>query len=86
MAGYPSQGIIGDFAYGTGPGLRFHSPVGAIRLEFGYKLNHQDRTFCIERPSDFSLGRSVLNAETTIRFNTLNCYFLRYDLSDPAAR
>jgi outer membrane protein insertion porin family len=28
-----------DLAYGTGLGLRFHTPVGAVRLEAGYKLN-----------------------------------------------
>ena len=30
---------LNDLAYGTGFGIRFHTPVGAIRLELGYQLN-----------------------------------------------
>jgi outer membrane protein insertion porin family len=48
---------LGDFAYGTGPGLRFHTPVGAVRLEVGYKLNTPGDTDFLHRTAiDFSLG------------------------------
>lgn len=33
---------FGDLRYGTGTGVRYNSPVGALRLEFGYPLNPQD--------------------------------------------
>jgi len=48
---------IGDFLYGTGFGFRLHSPVGAIRLEFGYKLNPiGDKEFLNRTAIHFSLG------------------------------
>jgi len=48
---------LGDFAYGTGPGIRLHTPVGAVRLEFGYKLNPPGNPDFLHRTAiDFSLG------------------------------
>jgi outer membrane protein insertion porin family len=49
---------ISDFAYGTGPGLRLNTPVGAVRLEVGYKLNPPgDDTRFFQRTSiHFSFG------------------------------
>jgi len=48
---------IDDFRYSTGFGLRLHSPVGAIRLEFGYKLNPQSSTAFLDRTAiHFSIG------------------------------
>lgn len=48
----------GDFLYGTGPGLRLNTPVGAVRLELGYKLNpsNPDADFLHRTAIDFSLG------------------------------
>jgi outer membrane protein assembly factor BamA len=49
---------LDDFRYGTGFGVRFHSPVGAIRLEMGYKLNSPDgkRFFKDRTAVHFSIG------------------------------
>jgi outer membrane protein insertion porin family len=49
---------LGDFVYGTGPGLRLNTPVGAVRLELGYKLNPPggDSDFLHRTAIDFSLG------------------------------
>ncbi len=48
---------LGDFAYGTGPGLRLNTPVGAVRLELGYKLNPPPGEDLFDRLAiDFSLG------------------------------
>lgn len=48
---------INDFRYATGFGFRLHSPVGAIRLEFGYKLNPESGTGFFDRTAiHFSIG------------------------------
>ena len=49
---------LGDFRYGTGFGFRFQSPVGAVRLEFGYKLNPEnaESDFLHRTAIHFSLG------------------------------
>jgi len=48
---------LGDFAFGTGPGLRLNTPVGAVRLEVGYKLNPPGNPDFLHRTViDFSLG------------------------------
>jgi len=48
---------ISDFAYGTGPGLRLNTPVGAVRLEFGYKINPPGNPDFLHRTAiHFSLG------------------------------
>lgn len=48
---------LDDFAYGTGPGVRFNTPVGAVRLEVGYKLNPPGPSDFLHRTAiDFSLG------------------------------
>jgi outer membrane protein insertion porin family len=48
---------LDDFRYSTGFGLRLHSPVGAIRLELGYKLNPQGGTGFFDRTAiHFSIG------------------------------
>lgn len=31
-----------DFQFGVGGGIRYMSPIGPIRLDFGYKLNPDD--------------------------------------------
>jgi len=30
---------LGDLRYDVGPGLRYHTPVGPVRLDLGYQLN-----------------------------------------------
>jgi outer membrane protein assembly complex protein YaeT len=48
---------LNDFLYGTGAGLRLHSPIGAIRLELGYKLNPRGGTSFFDRTAiHFSIG------------------------------
>ena len=48
---------LDDFRYSTGFGFRMHSPVGAIRLELGYKLNPDGGTSFFDRTGvHFSLG------------------------------
>jgi len=49
---------LNDFAFGTGPGLRLNTPVGAVRLEVGYKLNPPGNTpdFFQRTTIHFSLG------------------------------
>lgn len=48
---------LDDFRYATGAGIRLHSPVGAIRLEFGYKLNPEGPTNFLNRAGiHFSIG------------------------------
>ncbi len=56
---------LADFAYGTGPGLRFNTPVGAIRLELGYKLNppNSDAGFLDRTTIHFSLGEVFLDVQ-----------------------
>ncbi|HVO32637.1 MAG TPA: BamA/TamA family outer membrane protein, partial [Elusimicrobiota bacterium] len=55
---YVQAKSLGDFLYGTGPGLRLNTPVGAVRLEVGYKLNppNPDAPFLYRTTIDFSLG------------------------------
>jgi outer membrane protein insertion porin family len=47
-----------SLAYGTGAGIRVHTPVGALRLEFGYQLNPQRPThsFWDRTALHFSIG------------------------------
>lgn len=48
---------VDDFRYGAGTGIRFHSPIGAIRFEFGYKLNPEGPTNFLNRAAlHFSIG------------------------------
>ncbi len=50
---------LNDFAFGSGVGLRLHTPVGAVRLEVGYKLNPPDAStlsFFERTAIHFSLG------------------------------
>jgi outer membrane protein insertion porin family len=48
---------LNDFRYSTGGGLRFNSPVGAVRLEFGYKLNPVGQPGFLDRTAiHFSIG------------------------------
>ena len=54
---YMKMTQLNDFRYGTGFGFRLHSPVGAIRLEFGYQLNPEEGTGFFERTAvHFSIG------------------------------
>ncbi len=47
----------GAFKYSTGPGLRYHSPIGAIRLEVGYQLNPDGNPSTLDRFAvHFSIG------------------------------
>jgi len=51
------QGHISGLRESTGLGVRFHSPVGAIRLEGGYQLNPEGSTRFRDRTAvHFSLG------------------------------
>lgn len=46
-----------DLAYGSGAGIRVHTPVGALRLEFGYQLNPQRGNGFWDRTAiHFSIG------------------------------
>ncbi len=48
---------LDDFRYGTGLGVRLNSPIGAIRLEFGYKLNEYAQKKFLDRTAvHFSIG------------------------------
>ncbi len=38
---------LGDLKYTTGIGLRYSTPVGPLRVDYGYKLNRED--ICIDR-------------------------------------
>ena len=51
---------LNDFAFGTGPGIRLNTPVGAVRLEVGYKLNPPGETpgFFQRTSIHFSLGEN----------------------------
>jgi outer membrane protein assembly complex protein YaeT len=47
----------GDLKYGTGAGLRLHSPIGAVRLEVGYQLNPDGNSSTLDRFAvHFSIG------------------------------
>ncbi|MCH8567910.1 MAG: BamA/TamA family outer membrane protein [Balneolales bacterium] len=46
-----------DFQYGTGAGLRYNSPIGPVRIDFGYKLNPSDEDLNRFEGETFS-GRS----------------------------
>jgi outer membrane translocation and assembly module TamA len=47
---------LSDFKYSTGAGIRFNTPVGPLRLDWGYKLNRE----LGESPSElhFTLGHA----------------------------
>ncbi len=47
-----------DLAYGTGAGIRVHTPVGALRLEFGWQINpqHENPSFWDRTALHFSIG------------------------------
>jgi outer membrane protein insertion porin family len=48
---------IDDLAYATGLGIRYQSPIGPLRLEFGYKLNPTGGTDFLHRAGiHFSVG------------------------------
>ena len=49
---------IDDLAYGTGLGIRVHTPVGALRLEYGYQINPQEPnpSFWSRTALHFSIG------------------------------
>lgn len=51
---------LDDLRYGTGFGFRFLSPVGPIRLEFGYKVNPppEDESFWNRTEVHFALGEA----------------------------
>ncbi len=64
---------LGDFAYGTGPGLRLNTPVGAVRLEVGYQLNPADENapFFSTDIDPFFTGRGVLMVKRFFLFAVL---------------
>ena len=49
---------LGRLRAGTGFGIRYKSPVGPIRVDFGYKLGAL-QTFGVEKESRFALHISI---------------------------
>ena len=51
---YEDRIDLGDVRYGAGAGIRWFSPIGPIRLEFGFNLNRRED----EKKSqwDFTIG------------------------------
>jgi outer membrane protein insertion porin family len=47
-----------DVAYGTGVGLRWMTPVGPLRLDYGWKLGHERRAGTAPGEWHFSLGQA----------------------------
>lgn len=44
---------LGDLRYGAGFGIRYRSPIGPIRLDFGYKLNPTEQDLAIYNGVDY---------------------------------
>ncbi len=60
----PWQQTFGDLRYAVGPGLRYQTPIGPVRFDFGYQLNPIDGLLVNGQPQTrrwrihFSIGQA----------------------------
>ena len=55
---------VGDLRYAVGPGLRYQTPIGPVRIDLGYQLNPVDNLLVNGEPQKrpwrvhFSVGQA----------------------------
>ena len=58
---------LSDLRYAIGPGLRYQTPVGPIRFDFGYQLNPIPGSARQRQPADAALAPALQHRPGVLR-------------------